>query len=197
MAFRRHVINPQSEFSACAAIDVDGDSRLDIVAGGFWYAAPTWTRHRLREVEMIRGRYDDYSNLPLDVNGDGRLDLVSVNYRSQSLYWVENAGPTVPWPKHVIDTPGPSETGRLFDIDGDGQLDVLPNGMKFAAWYEVVFDRKDNGASEPRWIRHDLPDQLSGHGNGFGDVNGDGRGDVVATGGWAETMLGPRTQAIG
>jgi len=193
VAFRRHVINGDSEFSACAAIDVNADGRLDIVSGGFWYEAPDWTRHVLREVEMIRGRYDDYSNLPLDVNGDGRLDLVSVNYRSESLYWVENTGPAAPWLKHVIDTPGPSETGRLFDIDGDGRLDVLPNGTKFAAWYEVVSDKADNGTITPRWIRHDLPDTLIGHGNGFGDLNGDGRGDLVVTRGWAEAPEDVRT----
>jgi dienelactone hydrolase len=171
---------------------VNGDGRLDIVSGEFWYEAPHWTRHRLRDVQLIGNRYDDYSNLPLDVNGNGRLDLVSVNYRSQSLYWVENRGLETPWPHHVIDTPGPSETGRLYDIDGDGRLDVLPNGMKFAAWYEVVQARADDGTVRPRWVRHDLPAQLSGHGNGFGDLNGDGRGDVVVTRGWAEAPLDAR-----
>src|SRR5438067_1805239 len=87
-----HAIDKDSKISACAAIDVNHDGRLDIVSGGFWYEAPNWKKHFLREVEQIRGRYDDYSNLPLDVNGDGWLDLVSVNYRSQSLYWVEHPG---------------------------------------------------------------------------------------------------------
>jgi dienelactone hydrolase len=193
VAFRRHVIAADSEFSACAAIDVDGDGRLDIVAGGVWYQAPSWTPHPLREVEMIRGRYDDYSNLPLDVNGNGLLDVVSVNYRSRSLYWAENTGPGGGlWPQHLIDTPGPSETGRLYDIDGDGQLDVLPNGMDFAAWYEVVREPAAGGSTQPRWIRHDLPQELSGHGNGFGDLDGDGRGDVVVTRGWAAAPPDPR-----
>lgn len=191
--FRRHVIDADAEFCACAAIDVNRDGRLDIVAGSSWYEAPSWHRRALREVEIIRGRYDDYSNLPLDVNGDGLLDLVSVNYRSESLYWVENTGKGQSlWPQHPIDTPGASETGRLYDVDGDGRLDVLPNGMKFAAWYEVVRDAAGPAASSPRWIRHDLPQEASGHGNGFGDLNGDGRGDVVAARGWAEAPPDPR-----
>lgn len=137
--FRRHDINPDSTYCACAAVDVNRDGRLDIVCGGWWYEAPTWKKHLLRDVPMIGGRYDDYSNLPLDVNGDGWIDLVSANYRSETLFWIENPGKRLgPWPAHVIAKPGPMETARLEDIDGDGQLDVLPNGMQFAAWWEVV-----------------------------------------------------------
>ncbi|MCA9147445.1 MAG: VCBS repeat-containing protein, partial [Planctomycetales bacterium] len=90
--FRTHTIDATSEFAACAAIDVNDDGKLDIVSGGFWYEAPSWKKHFLRDVQVIRGRFDDYSHLPMDVNGDGRVDYVSANYRSESIYWVENAG---------------------------------------------------------------------------------------------------------
>ena len=147
--FRRHDINPESTFCACAAVDVNRDGRLDIVCGGWWYEAPDWKRHPLRDVPVIRGRYDDYSNLPLDVNGDGWIDLVSANYRSETLFWIENPGKRPgPWPVHVIAKPGPMETARLEDIDGDGQPDVLPNGMNFAAWWEVVRPTKTTDGTQ-------------------------------------------------
>lgn len=183
--FARHVINAESEFSAAAAIDVNGDGRLDIVCGAWWYEAPAWTRHRLREVEQIRGRFDDYSNLPLDVDGDGDLDLISVNYRSESLFWCRNPGPTpgdTLWEKVPIDRPGRSETGRLVDINGDGRLDLLPNGTNYTGWYELT-----SRPGEPvEWRRHDLPPEVAGHGVGAGDINGDGRVDIVTPRGWAE-----------
>ena len=190
--FRRHVLHGESTHCACAAIDVNGDGKLDVVSGNWWYEAPSWTKHRVRDVEMIRGRYDDYSQLPIDVNGDGRLDLISANYRSESLYWLENPGGEGEWRKNMIDTPGPMETGRLADVDGDGDLDVLPNGTKFAAWWELSRQnqgkqgKQGNGAGMPVWIRHDLPVEIAGHGVGFGDINGDGRGDVVSPKGWLE-----------
>ena len=194
IAFRRHGLNPNSEFSACAVIDVDHDGRPDIVSGQFWYEPPDWQRHTIRDVESIRGRYDDYSNLPLDVNGDGWTDLVSCNYRSRSLYWVQHPGPrTGLWSRHLIDTPGHSETGRLADIDGDGRLDVLPSGKTFAAWYEVVLDETAAGDQRPRWIRHDLPDALVAHGIGCGDIDGDGRNDLVSPRGWAKAPEDART----
>ena len=73
--FTTHVINPAAEYPACAVFDVNKDGHADIVSGGFWYAGPKWEKHFLRDVEVIRGRFDDYSNLPLDVNADGWLDI--------------------------------------------------------------------------------------------------------------------------
>ncbi len=195
--FQAHLINAESEFSAATAIDINQDGRLDIVCGAWWYESPTWTKHRFREVQKLNGRYDDYSNLPLDVDRDGDTDIVSVNYRSKSLYWSRNPGAFNPtansnqslWKNELIDTPGTSETGRLVDIDGDGQLDVLPNGTSFAAWYGV----SKNSDGNSTFIRYDLPAELSGHGIGAGDINGDGRLDIVSPNGWAEGPSDPHT----
>ncbi|HEY5314294.1 MAG TPA: VCBS repeat-containing protein, partial [Pirellulales bacterium] len=183
LGFRPHTIDRQATYSAAAAIDVDRDGRLDIVTGGAWYQAPSWQRHAVREVEFIRGRYDDYACLPLDVNGDGRTDFITANYRSQKLAWIENPSDlSQPWVEHLIARPGPMETGRLYDIDGDGRPDVLPAGKDFCAWWQLAA----HSAAGPNWLRHDLPVEAAGHGIGFGDLNGDGRGDVVASVGWLE-----------
>ncbi|HWA97181.1 MAG TPA: VCBS repeat-containing protein, partial [Pirellulales bacterium] len=185
IAFRRHDVDLESTLSAASAMDVNHDGRLDIVTGAAWYEAPSWKKRPVREVEFIRGRFEDYANLPIDVNGDGWLDFLIANYRSEKIAWVEHPGSAGGlWTEHVIERPGNSETGRLYDIDGDGQPDLLPNGKNFAAWWE--FKRPAEASSAVEWRRHDLPAELQGHGIGFGDINGDGRADVVGQNGWAE-----------
>ena len=50
LKFRKHDVNDQSEFEAASAFDVDNDGDLDIVSGAFWYEAPEWKKHDVRDV---------------------------------------------------------------------------------------------------------------------------------------------------
>ena len=189
VAFRSHTLNASSEYSACAVIDVNRDGKPDVFCGGWWYEAPTWKKHFVRNVRKIRCRFDGYSHLPMDVNDDGWIDVVNVNWRSESLFWVKHPGRKLgEWAKVMIAKPGSMETGRLVDVDGDGRLDILPNGVKFAAWWELA-----KPGPEPQWVRHDLPVEVAAHGVGFGDVNGDDRGDVIGPNGWLEAPIDRRT----
>ncbi len=183
--FRLHTINANSRFEAAGILDVNRDGVLDIFCGGFWYEAPDWTPHFVREVREEGGYYYDFANLPLDVDGDGWTDIVNAAWHNKMVFWVRNPGKSNrAWEVFEVDTPGNMETALAYDINGDGQLDILPNIMSQAAWYEV---HRDGSAPQGvRWEKHPLPQEAAGHGLGAGDVNADGRCDVVTPRGWLE-----------
>jgi hypothetical protein len=161
--------------------DFDGDGKLDIFSGDSWYQAPRWKRHKVREVRRKHPLYlEDFADMPLDVNGDGRPDLVTCSFFTERVGWIEHPGdPRQPWIEHTIDTPGPSEACRLVDVDGDGQLDLLPNTLNVMVWYQLETRRP-----AVRWKRHLVGKEAAGHGVGIGDLDGDGRLDLVGPNGW-------------
>ena len=74
----------------------------------------------------------------------------------------------------------------LVDVDNDGkarEIVAQENGTG-QAWYEV-----QNG----RWVAHVISDKSYGHGIGVGDVNKDGRNDILTPRGWLESPVDPRT----
>jgi hypothetical protein len=182
--WKQHTINGKSEFEAAGALDVDGDGKLDIVCGDTWYQAPDWKPRHVRDVQRQGTYYNDFATLPVDVNGDGHMDYITVSYFGKNVGWVENPGkPDVDWVYHEVDVPGTSEAAAAVDLTGDGIPDILPNPTNVVAWYEVAPKGNAKGFDIKK---HDFGTQAAGHGVGSGDVNGDGRVDLLTPKGWFE-----------
>ena len=180
--FRKHEINASSVFESAGVFDVDNDGDLDVVSGDTWYEAPEWTAHHVRDVEVAGSYRNCFSTIPVDVDGDGDLDFVTCSYFARNVGWVENPGnKTEDWTYHEIDTPGPSEAAVAVDLDRDGRPDILPNSVNTVVWYSL-----ENPGTEPNWVKHQLPPEAAGHGVGTGDINKDGRLDLLTPKGWFE-----------
>jgi len=82
--------NGASETAAVA--DINKDGRLDIVSGENWYQAPSWTKHKFRQLNFTNNYYDNFSDLPVDVDGDGYPDLVRVTWFAKKISWWKNPG---------------------------------------------------------------------------------------------------------
>jgi hypothetical protein len=176
--------------------DFNNDGKLDIVALPFLYLAPDW---KPIEVTTIEGEVDeegkgyrwDFMNAPLDVDGDGRLDVVTCSWFGMKSEWLRNTGTegAEQWPRTLIEENGNFECGDLWDLDGDGKENEIVPSVRHTNWYESV--EKPDGTRG--MVIHKISDEELMWGSGVGDVNADGRPDVLRPDAWFEAPEDPRT----
>ena len=76
-------------------------------------------------------------------------------------------------------------------MDGDGQLEIVPNTPPHPQkFYKLLTDCNGRGTGEFReYVIYD--EDRSGHGLGFGDVDNDGRGEIILSKGWLKAPTDP------
>lgn len=169
--------------------DFNKDGKLDVVAGPFWYEGPDFqTKHEFRPVKEYdpKAYSDDFITFVDDFNGDGWADIFIVGMPGEDTFWFENpAGKEGHWKQHLAARVVGNESPIWGDVNGDGRPELIYNIDGYLGY--ATFDPAK--PDEP-WPFHAVTPQGSyqryTHGVGFGDINGDGRVDLLEAEGWWE-----------
>ena len=181
---------------SAAAGDFNHDGVLDVTMGNRYYLGPAFTESREVYAAQAFNPAKEYTpamvNFAFDYTADGWDDILVVESRTPVLY-VNPKGESRRWTRYqIFTTPVTSESIMFKDVNGDGKPDAIYSGGGTVQWVGV-----DTANPTGSWKTYTVSQPgvpTSIHGIGGGDINGDGKVDILAPHGWWEQPAAGPTQ---
>jgi hypothetical protein len=200
LSFKKHVISSRFVSEGVAVGDINHDGNTDILAGNYWYESPSWTPHLLHAdtLNPVPEYSTTFLNFAEDVNNDGWIDLVRFDQPGGVCVWYENPRhKNVLWQQHMILPSAGIENPAFVDVDGDGKKDIICNDTSAK---QVIWLKPPVAKNDTVWQRFIISRSKAigtnryTHGLGWGDVNKDGKNDVIIKSGWWESPADVKAQ---
>ncbi|MBL8817740.1 MAG: VCBS repeat-containing protein [Planctomyces sp.] len=189
--FERQMLTDVYFSEGAGAGDINGDGNPDVVYGPHWYAGPDFTKKNeiFPAVPQPRERYaDHFFSWVHDFDGDGHRDVLTAGFPGTPGFVYRNPGPDqldTLWEKIEVADQVSNEAPQFADITADGVPELICTRNGNYGYYLPTAE----GPLKP-WTFISISEPTAptpfGHGLGVGDVNGDGRPDMLAREGWFE-----------
>jgi hypothetical protein len=199
--FAKHLILP--EFGGAGkilALDADGDEDLDLVRSDFLDEAVSWIENEGGGVFGKERQIDQAEVLFLrrgDVDGDGDLDIVTYDRNADELRWYETLG-TGDFGVHSLGVfPDRGLDGlAVANFSSNGRADILIGNSA-----SPLTRLENRGGSPPTFVEHTVEVARGASEPVVGDIDGDGRLDLIVTEvqcwSWLENRIGLRLAVTG
>jgi hypothetical protein len=171
---------------SAAAGDFNRDGTLDVTAGNRYYLGPTFTESREIYLAQAFNPAKEFTpamvNFAFDYTGDGWDDVLVAESRAPALY-VNPQGVSRRWDRFTISPQVTSENIVFRDLDRDNKPEVI-----FVGGGVLQYIKPDPKNPTGPWTAYVVsePGPWGVHGVGAGDINSDGRVDILAPYGWWE-----------
>lgn len=191
--FKKQTLTNEYHAESAHYADLDNDGHIDIIYGPYWFQGPNFkqkhTYYKPTKLTVKDYAQQQFGTFTGDFNSDGHTDILTLALPGGGAVWYENpAGKQTAskqgyWKKHLAFKNVDNESPMFEDINGDGKPEIICQSKGQFGYVTPSWD-------EPSKIWKFTPiSTKSGrgrynHGIGIGDVNGDGRKDLLEKNGW-------------